>query len=322
VTSGPSFADDLVAQTLDRVAERPGCRIVILGMTATAFRVRTAVAGTSASVLGIADPDRPTEGAAGALPWRDAGQAGADLLVVADDARKERLLRAFDLLPLAGNLPDVVVAGTAHLDFRDATYDRLDAPSLVPSYANGYANTRVHLYQCLAAAAANGLSGAIVEFGAFKGGTTAWLARTAAALELHGPVIAFDSWDGFPDRGRVLDMYAHPRCVYKDIGAVRGHLEPLGVELVAGDIARTAAERLAGVPILLAFVDTDNYTPAHAALEAIADNVVVGGAIVFDHYTTVPEFVYTLGERMAADDVLSGRGLLHLHGTGVFVRIS
>lgn len=321
MTGPATFEDDLVAQTLDGVAARPGRRIAILGMTAAALRVRSAVAGTGATVVGIADPDLPTAGAADALPWPDVVRAGADLVVVADDERKEQLLRAFHREHAAGPLPDVVVAGTAHLEFRDDVYARLDAPALVRSYANGYAHTRVHMYQCLAAAAANGLNGAIVEFGAFKGGTTSWLARTAADLGLQGPVMAFDSWEGFPDRACVLDMYANPRCVYKDLPAVRGHLEPLGVGLVPGDIGRTAAERLAGVPVLLAFVDTDNYTPARAALEAIAPNLVVGGAVVLDHYTTAPEFVYTLGERMAADDVLPGRGLLHLHGTGVFVRI-
>ena len=77
---------------------------------------------------------------------------------------------------------------------------------------------------------------------------------------------------------------------------------------------------LVGVPIVLAFVDTDNYTSANAALDAIQDGVQVGGAIVFDHFTARNRFVYTLGERMAAERLLDDPRYFNLHGTGVFMR--
>jgi O-methyltransferase len=319
-----TFDDDLARQVMECAAARPPRAVLLLGLTPAAWRIRAALReayGTGLPVS-VVDPDRAPAGRDGVLPWRDVVSMDPDLVVVADDARKEPLLRA--LLPLLpdGPPPAVVIAGTAHLCYDDPGFAALNAPALVPSYANGYENTRVHMYQCLVAAAANGLRGAVVEFGAFKGGTTAWLARTAKSLNLPGPVIAFDSWDGFPAPRTFLDMYAHPRCVFTDLAAVRAHLEPLGVELVPGDITETAGARLSGMPVLLAFVDTDNYSPARAALDAVVDNLVVGGAIVFDHYTTTPEFVYTLGERMAAQDALGGRGLLQLHGTGVFVRIA
>ena len=102
---------------------------------------------------------------------------------------------------------------------------------------------------------------------------------------------------------------------------MRGHLEPLGVELIRGDITETA-KRLAVEAILLAFVDTDNYSPARAALEVVLPNLVLGGSIVFDHYETTPEFLYTIGERLAAKEVLRDSGLLQLQGTGVFTRIA
>ena len=117
-------------------------------------------------------------------------------------------------------------------------------------------------------------------------------------------------------------MYTHPRCVFDDLAAVRAYLDPLGVEIIVGDISDTASARLLAEPVLLAFVDTDNYSPARAALQSVLPNLVVGGSIVFDHYTTTAEFIDTLGERMAGDDVLGRAGLLHLHGTGVFTRIA
>jgi hypothetical protein len=38
--------------------------------------------------------------------------------------------------------------------------------------------------------------------------------------------------------------------------------------------------------------------------------------------TRVPDYIDTLGERMAAYEILSSRPLLHLHGTGVFTKLA
>ena len=144
------------------------------------------------------------------------------------------------LPPASREPPAVVLAGTGHLAFVDPDFEELNTPALVPSYATGSPYTREHLFACLKAAARPGLRGAIVEFGAFKGGTTAWLARVAAHLGLDGcRVIGLDSWAGFPPRRSVLDLYEHPRCVFTDLDAVRAYVEPFGVELIAGDITDT-----------------------------------------------------------------------------------
>jgi len=133
-------------------------------------------------------------------------------------------------------------------------------------------------------------------------------------------VIGFDTWEGFPARQSLLDLYTHPRCVFTDLEAVRGYTEPCGVELVPGDITETY-ERLAGEPLILCFFDTDNYSPTQAALELCAEQLVPGGAIVFDHVATTAGYVDTIGERIAAYELLAERPLLHLHGTGVFVKL-
>jgi len=90
---------------------------------------------------------------------------------------------------------------------------------------------------------------------------------------------------------------------------------------VVGDIYETVPERLADEPVLLAFVDTDNFSGAHAALSTIVANLVPGGAVVLDHFHTTEEYVYTVGERLAARSLLVGSDLLHLHGTGVFLKV-
>ena len=316
------FAQQLIDQTVSLMVSRDRRRTVLVGYTPAAITVRAAVShlGLESRIVGILDPNLPDGQHPDVRAWSSVSAAGADLVVICDDAGKEELLRAF--LDLSENAEtDVVMAGIAHIDYRDPLYTELDAPAMVPSYATGYAYTRVHLFQYLKAAATAGLNGAVVELGAFKGGTTAWLAKVVHRLALNAHVIGFDSWAGFPRRGSILDLYAHPRCVFGDLSAVRAYLEPMGVELVVGDITETAPRRLKSVPILLAFVDTDNYSGARRALETIVPNLVSGGAVILDHYWTTPEYLYTIGERMAAQDVLGPAGLLQVHGTGVFVKL-
>jgi predicted O-methyltransferase YrrM len=317
-----AFTQQLIARTLARVTERDAQHVALLGLTPATLEVRHALstAGLADRLLGIYDAGDPRPPAAG---LSELVRHAHDLLVVGVDAEKASLLDAYRRhISDRDEPPDVVLAGTAHLGYADPDFAALNAPALVPSYATGSPHTREHLFQCLQAAAANDLHGAIVEFGAFKGGTTAWLARVAAHLGLEGcRVIGLDSWSGFPPRRSVLDLYTHPRCVFTDLDAVRAYTEPFGVELIAGDIVETFRQ-LDGEPLLLCFFDTDNYSPARAALDLCARQLVVGGSIVFDHVATIPEYIDTLGERMAAFEVLPPLGFLHLHGTGVFTKIA
>lgn len=296
--------------------------VAVIGLCAEAIEVAAALEalGANATLFDPSDPD----GSHPALEaWAQLGASGTELVVIGSDERKVELLRAAaEVLDEADPLPHVVLAGLAHQEASEAAFEELEAPALVSSYATGHPHTRRHLYDCLRFAAEQGRSGAVVELGAFKGGTSVWLAKAVRALGLKDcPVIGFDAWDGFPPRRSLLDLYEHPRCVFRDLEAVRAYTEPFEIELVAGDIAETAPARLASEPILLAFVDTDNYSGARAALETIMGNLVSGGAIVLDHYFTTEEYAYTVGERMAAEDVLGESGFLHLHGTGVFVRL-
>jgi len=174
------FAEQLATRTLQQAADGASEAIALLGSTAASLTVRSALhaAGLGDRIVGVfdhRDPARP-----GSRPLADLAQIPHDLLVVGADAAKDELLEAYRAaVGDTSTPPRVVLAGIAHLDYADRDFAALNAPALVPSYATGSPYTREHLFQCLQASAANGLSGAIVEFGAFKGGTTAWLARVA-----------------------------------------------------------------------------------------------------------------------------------------------
>lgn len=127
------------------------------------------------------------------MSWR---QGEPELVVVAVDEDKELLLRAAaDVLDGRDPLPRVVLDGLGHQEVADELFEKLEAPALASSYATGHPSTRHHLYDCLCSAATHGRSGAVVELGAFKGGTSVWLAKAVQGLGLRNcPVIGFDAW--------------------------------------------------------------------------------------------------------------------------------
>ena len=254
------------------------------------------------------------------VPVRQISALAHDLptaIVVAVDDEKEAVIEA--AIPYMKGCPKIIVAGYGHYAFRDRLFEEIQTGLLVPSLANGYRHSLVHLYQCLLNAARLRLQGVVAEFGVFKGGTTMFIASVLERLGVAWPVIGFDSFAGFPPKRSPLDMYDHPDCVFTDVEAVRSYLSRANVELVVGDITETCG-RLVEEQIVATFMDTDNYTPARAALEIVRERTVVNGTIVFDHFTGEERFRYTLGERMAAKILLDDDRYFNLHGTGVFIR--
>lgn len=298
-----------------------GGRVGILGLTSVTLALldRFARSGVISAVKGVHASKAP-DGVKLPVPLRSFEslmEEHYDIVVVASDEDKEVLLT--QALPYFTNAPRMIVAGYGHLDFRDPVFHEERAQLLAPSLANGYPNSLVHLYQCLVNASHLGLRGVIAEFGMFKGGTTVFMARVAQRLGQNWEVMGFDTFDGFPPRRSPLDMYDHEGCVFTDVAAVRRYVDGFGVSIVEGDVVATA-HQLADKDLVLSFFDTDNYTSAAAALQVVQERTVVGGAIVFDHFTGVDRFRYTLGERMAGKRLLADRRYFNLHGTGVFYR--
>jgi O-methyltransferase len=240
-----------------------------------------------------------------------------DVVIIASDDEKEALL--LEAVPHLTPRTRILIGGFAHFQFRDALFEAETATTLIPSFANGYPNSLVHIFQCLKNAARLNLAGIVVEFGMFKGGTTMLMSRFIEKLGRDWKVYGFDSFAGFPSPRSPLDMYAHPDCVYLDEALVRRMFADRNVEIVAGDIVQTV-HQIKNMPVVLAFVDTDNFTSADAVLNVIQNHVIPGGAIVFDHFTGRDRFLYTLGERIAAKRLLEDEHYFNLHDTGVFLR--
>jgi hypothetical protein len=316
----------LVADTLAAIVQRRSPSVVLLGFTDVCAQVhgRLCVLGLDESIVAVLDQREDVVGSRlGRLQVQPIGKAkelpAADMVVVVcADRDKEELLRSY--AASTDELPAIIIAGDAHFEFSDAIFAASTAKALVKSTATGSPYTLIHLFECLQTAARLGLQGAIAEFGMYKGGTTVMLARMASNLGLDSRVLGFDSFSGFPPRRSMFDMYADPVCEFTLLDDVRHYCEPYGIEIVVGDILETV-ERLADEPLILSFFDTDNYSPTRAALPVCIANTVIGGSIVFDHYHSLHEFRYTIGERLAAKELLPGDDFMHFHGTGVFTRL-
>ncbi len=146
------------------------------------------------------------------------------------------------------------------------------------------------------------VKGSVVECGVFRGfGLMSW-AKLSTILEpenLTRRVYGFDTFAGFPSIGEKDDnRFAKPiagdlrsssfdeltRLIeFYDKDRFLGHIPK--VELVRGDITKTAPEFVAAQPHLLVsllFIDCDLYEPTKAALEAFVPRMPRGAVLAFD----------------------------------------
>jgi len=241
-----------------------------------------------------------------------------DVLVVTSDAEKEETLKQF--AELDGRIPDVILSGTAHFEFHDPIFDEILSSCLVKSYANGYENSLIHIYQSIKYLAANNITGNVVEFGIFKGGTIVFIAKTLKHFNFNNcKIFGFDIFDGFPSRKTIFDLYRDSKCEFFDCTEVEDYCRRHKINVVKGDICNTYRV-LENESLMFSFFDTDNYSPSYAALETCFKQTVKGGILHFDHFVSQPQFVYTIGERIAAERVLCRENVFNLHGTGTFIK--
>jgi len=160
------------------------------------------------------------------------------------------------------------------------------------------------------------IPGTIVECGVFKGVS---LARFAMFREILGnpfnkKIIAFDTFDKFPETSFVQDQKARTRFI-QDAGEdsiskqqMEKVLENKGtnkfVELIAGDITKTVPAYIESNPelkISLLNLDTDIYEPAVTILEHLYPRITKGGILMLDDYGTHP------GETKAVDEYFQNK---------------
>ena len=320
----PNVSEDLKRQIVTAIASGRK-RLLIWGFNETCIEllIMLNASGIAASyIAGIIDPDPQKQGdrlfGHEVLHSDQLLHLEFDTLIITSDREKEVALRTF--AHVNSSIPEVIISGTGHLEFHDPEFESIASSCLVKSYANGYPYSLIHIFQSIKYLAAAGIRGDVAEFGIFKGGTVVFIAKTLAHFGFEQKIFGFDIFDGFPSRKSVLDMYSNPKCEFRDYNAVEQYCKTNGIEVVKGDICETHAI-LDGSKLMLSFFDTDNYSPTQSALGGCFERTVSGGIIAFDHYVSDSRFLYTIGERMAANEVLMNKRMFNLHGTGVFLKL-
>jgi len=239
-----------------------------------------------------------------------------DVLIISSDEYKEDILRQF--VNIDSRLPEVIISGSKHYAFQSQLFNSIVSSLPVRSIAGGYPFMLIHIFQSLEYLYKNNLDGAIVEFGVFQGGTLMFIARTMRSFGWKGKIFGFDLFDPFVPRHSVMDIFPSGRY-YANYETVKRYCDPYDVELIKGDICETFT-KLNNIPLMFSFFDTDYYSPTRVALEMCYNQTVKGGIIAFDHYFS-EGWEDTIGERIAAKEVLDGKPVLNLHGTGIFLKL-
>jgi hypothetical protein len=161
----------------------------------------------------------------------------------------------------------------------------------------------------------DGIQGAIVECGVYKGGGAAVIAACASPAR---EVFLFDSFEGLPPPGDedgdiARSRYTEGWCAGTE-DEVRAIFERLGllgprVHLVKGWFQDTFPHTAVGT-IALLHVDADWYDSVRLSLDRFWDDVAAGGFVVFDDYGRWE------GCTRAVDEFLAARRLGPLATTG------
>jgi hypothetical protein len=171
------------------------------------------------------------------------------------------------------------------------------------------------------------VNGSIVECGVLHGAGLLGFAKLSAIFEPSNhtrKVIGFDTFEGFPsidEKDRASGTSSHfqhgglkgspiddVREAVKLFDANRSIAHIPKVELVQGDLAKTAPEYLLENPHLvvsLLYLDVDLYEPTKVALETFLSRMPQGAIIAFDELNAK----MFPGETRAVDEVL---GLRHI----------
>jgi O-methyltransferase len=171
------------------------------------------------------------------------------------------------------------------------------------------------LQACVESVVESGISGDLVEAGAWRGGSSILMRAALDALgERERTVWVADSFSGFPapepggvDEDRELEAEMGPLAyLAPSLEQVRGYFERFGlcsgVRFVPGFFEHTMAQ-LRGHRWSVVRLDADTYKATRLTLEALYPGLSVGGYVISDDYAFLPAC------RRAVDDFRAEHGI-------------
>ncbi|MEZ5366460.1 MAG: TylF/MycF/NovP-related O-methyltransferase [Bryobacterales bacterium] len=167
------------------------------------------------------------------------------------------------------------------------------------------------LYRLCVRAEEQGIVGAFVECGVYRGGCGGVMAALAAEADPPRRTWLFDSFEGLPEpsehdranRQAAAGEYAAPiddvrRLLFDEL-----RLDPASIAIEKGWFDQTLPDTAPQIgPISVLRLDADLYESTRCCLENLYDQVEPGGFVIVDDYLGWP------GCRKAVDEFLAGRG--------------
>lgn len=142
------------------------------------------------------------------------------------------------------------------------------------------------LWQLVEQAAA--LEGAIIEVGAWRGGSSALLAKKAQLMGIHDTVYICDTFTGVAKAGAKDTKYKGGEHADTSVETVQEVLSAVdaaeNAKILVGMFPEESADQVEDETFRLCHVDVDVYQSAKDVVEWVWPKLVVGGIVVFDDY--------------------------------------
>lgn len=169
-----------------------------------------------------------------------------------------------------------------------------------------------------------GVPGAVLEVGAWRGGSAALMALRLQAMNDARVVVVADTFQGVAKAGVRDPYYAGGEHADTSLDRVVDFLQALGLphcSVLAGVFPEETAHRVPSADIAFCHIDVDVYQSARDVFEWVWPRMPRGGIVVFDDYgflgcEGVTNYVHSL--RISHDLVVVG----NLNGHAVIVKTS
>jgi hypothetical protein len=203
-----------------------------------------------------------------------------------------------------------------HLDVRSLpTFGEVAQQTISEGRCLLYYDRLYTIYQCVEQSRRLTESPNFAEVGVFRGGTSRFIARAAAAVGLKATHYAVDTFEGHAAediRNGVDTRHKAGHLANTDFAQVSQYLSPHpNVKVTKGRI-QDVADSLADKTFHFVHLDVDLYAPTVFGLKFFGDRLAVGGTIVVDDYGSLsaPGIVKSVSEFVAANPNYGGLHLL------------
>jgi predicted O-methyltransferase YrrM len=125
----------------------------------------------------------------------------------------------------------------------------------------------------------------VIEFGAFKGGTSIFMASILRAIAPAAKLYALDTFEGMPETDRAIDAHGAGDFVDASIHALIDTAKTLGLDNlvpVKGLFQDTFPTLDSNISFGLAHIDADIYSAIKFAQDAVWPQMTKGGYVIYD----------------------------------------